>query len=192
MGAVTIRRLDARQAESCIADLSCLLIDCVEGGASVSFMAPLSRTRADSFWLEVNARVAAGTCALLIAELDGSLVGTVQIVMAAAENQPHRADLAKMLVHRKARRHGIGRALILTAEDLARSLGKTLLVLDTVTGGDAERLYKALGWTVVGRVPNYALFPDGQPCDTTIFYKQLAPARHLSGSAATEAGGPVR
>jgi ribosomal protein S18 acetylase RimI-like enzyme len=112
--------------------------------------------------------------------------------MTAAENQPHRADLAKMLVLRRARRRGIGQALMMAAEDLARSLGKTLLVLDTVTGGDAERLYKALGWTVVGTVPNYALFPDGRPCDTTIFYKQLVPARPLPDSTTTEAGGPVR
>jgi hypothetical protein len=101
--------------------------------------------------------------------------------MAAAKNQPHRADLARMLVLRQARRRRIGRADF-GCEDLARSLGKTLLVLDTVTGGDAERLYKALGWMVVGTEPNHALFPDGRPCDTMIFYKQLAPARPLVSS----------
>jgi GNAT superfamily N-acetyltransferase len=187
---IAIRIVPAADIEKCLAQLSSVLIDCVEGGASVSFMAPLSRARAEAFWRGVKARVAAGTCALIIAELEGHLVGTVQNSNSVTENQPHRADLAKMLVHRKARRRGIGRALILAAEDLARSIGKTLLVLDTVTGSDAERLYTALGWKVVGVVPNYALFPDGRPCDTTIFYKQLTPAESLT-STATEAGGPV-
>jgi GNAT superfamily N-acetyltransferase len=170
-----IRRLHAAEMDDRIAALSLVLMDCVEGGASVSFMAPLTHQRADAFWRGVRDRVAAGTTQVLIAELDGDLVGTVQLVMAQQENQPHRADLAKMLVHRRARRRGVGRALMNAAEDLARAEEKTLLVLDTETGSDAERLYKGLNWTVVGRVPGYALFPDGRPCDTTIFYKQLTP-----------------
>ncbi len=161
--------------EARIAGLSRVLMDCVRGGASVSFMTPLAPGTADAFWLGVRDRVADGTTELLVAEQDGDVAGTVQLVMAQPENQPHRADVAKMLVHRRARRRGIGRALMVAAEVLARGRGKTLLVLDTATGGDAERLYRGLNWTEVGRVPGYALYPDGQPCDTTIFYKNLAP-----------------
>lgn len=156
--------------------LSDVLMDCVAGGASVSFMAPLARERADAFWRGVQDRVAAGACEVLVAELAGTVVGTVQLALAQPENQPHRADLAKMLVHRRARRRGIGRALLVAAEDLARRHGKTLLVLDTASD-DAERLYAALGWTVVGRVPGYALLPDGRPCDTVVLYKQIGPAQ---------------
>jgi GNAT superfamily N-acetyltransferase len=170
-----IRSLDAAEMDERIGALSGVLMDCVEGGASVSFMAPLARQKADAFWLAVKDRVAAGTTEVLIAELDGELVGTVQLVMAEPENQPHRADVAKMLVHRRARRRGIGRALMEAAEDLARAKGKTLLVLDTASD-EAERLYRGMGWNMVGRVPNYALFPDRRPCDTIIFYKQLAPS----------------
>ena len=111
----------------------------------------------------------------MAAEAGGRIVGTAMVTFAHQPNQPHRADIAKMLVHRGARRRGIGRALMLAAEDVASDRGRTLLVLDTATGEDAERLYRDLGWTEVGQVPGYALFPDGRPCDTTIFYKQLAP-----------------
>jgi GNAT superfamily N-acetyltransferase len=172
--AIDIRRLKPAEISGYIEHLSSVLIDCVEGGASVSFMAPLTRKRADAFWRGVQDRVATGTSELLVAHLDAALVGTVQIVMPSAENQAHRADVAKMLVHRKARRLGVGRALMTAVENVARSLGKTLLVLDTVTGSDAERFYKSLNWTVVGRIPGYALFPDGRPCDTTYFYKKLS------------------
>ena len=170
---LTIRRIDATQMGEQIASLSHVLMNCVEGGASVNFMTPFTRTRADAFWLGVKDRVAAGTIDLFIAELDGELAGTVQLVMAQPENQPHRADIAKMLVHRRARRRGVGRALMTAAEQLARAKGKTLLVLDTATQGDAERLYKALEWKAIGIVPGYALFPDGRLCDATFFYKQL-------------------
>ena len=153
--------------------LSTILIDCVQGGASVSFMAPLTRERADAFWNGVARRVAERQTILLVAEVDGEPVGTVQLCMATAENQPHRADVAKMLVHRRARRRGVGAALMRGVEEAARSAGKSLLVLDTVTGGDGERLYARLGWTRVGVIPGYALFPDGAPCDTTVFYRTL-------------------
>jgi GNAT superfamily N-acetyltransferase len=153
-----------------------VLVDCVEGGASVSFMAPVRPETADAFWRGVADGVAAGDRALLVAEdaATGEILGTVQVVWAWPENQPHRGDVAKMLVRRSARRRGVGAALVRAAESAARDAGKTLLVLDTVTGGDAERLYARLGWTRVGVVPNYALMPDGRPCDTTIFYKALA------------------
>lgn len=169
---LAIRRLTASNVDEYRADLSAILIDCVEGGASVSFMALLTSERADGFWRGVRDRVAVGASELLVADFQGEIVGTVQLALAQPENQPHRADLAKMLVHRRARRRGVGRALLLGAEDLARELGKTLLVLDTASD-DAERLYAAGGWQRVGRVPGYALFPDGRPCDTIIFYKEI-------------------
>jgi GNAT superfamily N-acetyltransferase/uncharacterized damage-inducible protein DinB len=153
--------------------LADVLVDCVEGGASVSFLHPLTRDRAESFWRRVAEGVAAGERALLVAEDAGGICGTVQLVLAQPENQPHRADLVKMLVHRRARRRGLGAALMRAAEGAARECGKTLLVLDAVTGGDAERLYGSLGWVRVGVIPRYALMPRGAPCGTTLFYRDL-------------------
>ncbi|CAN5919169.1 GNAT family N-acetyltransferase [soil metagenome] len=153
--------------------LADVLIDCVEGGASVSFMLPLARDRALAFWQSVARDVATGARALLVAEDASGICGTVQLVFDLSENQPHRGDLAKMLVHHRARRQGLGEALMRAAEDVARESGKTLLVLDAVTGGDAERLYERLGWQRVGVIPDYALMPDGAPCDTTVFYRSL-------------------
>src|SRR5919201_2161730 len=141
----SVRRLHALDDEH-IDGLADVLIDCVEGGASVSFMHPLTRDRAVAFWLRVAQGVAAGDRAVLVAEDARGLCGTVQLVLAQPENQPHRADLAKMLVHRRARRQGLGAALMRAAEATARDCGKTLLVLDAVTGGGAERLYARLGW----------------------------------------------
>jgi GNAT superfamily N-acetyltransferase len=155
-----------------IRGLSDVLIDCVEGGASVSFMLPISRTTADSFWRNVASGVAEGDRIVLVAEDATGIVGTVQIVVAQPENQPHRADIAKMLVHRRARRRGVGAALLAGAEEAARSAGKTLLVLDTASG-DAERLYAKLGWQRCGVIPGYALLPQGGLCDTTFFYRAL-------------------
>ena len=156
-----------------IQGLSDVLIDCVEGGASVSFMLPMSRPKAIAFWRTVAASVARGERLVLAAEDDaGVIVGTVQVILAQPENQPHRGDLAKMLVHRRARRHGIGAALLAAAERSALSAGKTLLVLDTASG-DAERLYARQGWQRCGQIPNYALWPDGSPCATTIYFKFL-------------------
>jgi GNAT superfamily N-acetyltransferase len=175
---ITIRHLSAREAREQIGALSAVLIDCVEGGASVSFMSPLTRERADAFWQGVAQGVAEGERILLVAQEDtsGWIVGTVQVVLKQPENQPHRADIAKMLVHGRARKRGIGAALMRAAEDAARKAGKSVLVLDTVTGGDAERLYERAGWTKSGVIPNYALWPKGGFCDTTVFYKQVSPA----------------
>ena len=166
------RRLDTLD-DAQIDDLADVLIDCVEGGASVSFMHPLSRERATAFWQGVAHGVATGERALLVAEDGQGLCGTVQLVLAQPENQPHRADLSKMLVHRRARRQGLGAALMQTAEATARACGKTLLVLDTVTGGDGERLYERLGWVRVGEIPDYALWPQGGLCSTTVYYRRL-------------------
>ncbi|HEX3848503.1 MAG TPA: GNAT family N-acetyltransferase [Steroidobacteraceae bacterium] len=159
--------------------LAGVLIDCVEGGASVSFMHPLPLPKALEFWRRIAADVLAGRRVLLAARdraAGGAIVGTVQLVLDLPENQPHRADLSKMLVHRRARRHGCGAALLAAAEARARELGRSLLVLDTASG-DAERLYERLGWRRVGVVPGFALWPAGGLCDTTFFYKQLAAQR---------------
>lgn len=168
----SLRRLYAVD-DAQVQQLADVLIDCVEGGASVSFMLPLTRERALAFWHRVARDVAAGARALLVAEDAHGICGTVQLVLDLPENQPHRGDLAKMLVHHRTRRQGLGAALMRAAEDAARDSGKTLLVLDAVTGGDAERLYERLGWQKVGVIPDYALMPDGAPCDTTVFYRDL-------------------
>jgi len=166
------RRLDALN-ESQIEGLTDLLIDCVEGGASVSFMHPLTRDRAVAFWQRVAQAVAAGQRVLLVAEDAQGICGTVQLIFDLPENQPHRADLAKMLVHRRVRRRGLATALLGAAETVARECGKTLLVLDAVTGGDAARLYERLRWVRVGDIPGYALMPRGSLCSTTFFYRDL-------------------
>jgi GNAT superfamily N-acetyltransferase len=167
-----VRRLKAVD-DAQINELAGVLIDCVEGGASVSFMHPLTRDRAVAFWRRVANGVTAGERALLVAQDQQGVCGTVQLVLNQPENQPHRADLAKMLVHRRARRQGLGAALIQAAEATARECGKSLLVLDAVTGGDAARLYERLGWVRVGEIPGYALFPQGGLCSTTVFYRNL-------------------
>lgn len=169
----SLRRLhvvDDAQIEA----LADVLIDCVEGGASVGFMLPLTRERALAFWRRVAGDVAAGRRALMVAEDAQGMCGTVQLIFDLPENQPHRADLAKMQVHRRARRQGLGAALMRAAEDTARECGKTLLVLDAVTDGDAARLYQRLGWVRVGDIPSYALFPEGGLCSTTYFYRDLS------------------
>jgi GNAT superfamily N-acetyltransferase len=175
MSAVTwsVRRLHAVGDEQ-IQQLATVLIDCVEGGASVSFMHPLTRDRAEAFWRRVADGLHAGQRALVVAEDDHGIFGTVQLLLDLPENQPHRADVAKMLVHRRARRQGVGASLMRAAEATARECGRTVLVLDTVTGGDAERLYERLGWQRVGEVPRYALMPRGGFCSTTFFYRNLA------------------
>jgi GNAT superfamily N-acetyltransferase len=162
--------------------LAQLLIDCVEGGASVSFMHPLPLAKAVDFWRGLAAAVAEGKRALLTAEDADGVVGTVQLILDQPENQPHRADLSKMLVHRRARRRGLGAALLLAAENLARDCGKSLLVLDTASG-DAERLYARLGWQRCGVIPGYALWPQGGLCDTTYFYRTLPSVGASGGNA---------
>lgn len=156
-----------------IEGLSDVLIDCVEGGASVSFMLPMTRAKAAAFWQLTGDGLARGELRLLAAfDASGSIIGTVQVLLDQPENQPHRGAISKMLVHRRARGRGVGAALLREAERLAYSLGKTLLVLDTASG-DAERLYAREGWQYCGEIPEYALWPGGGPCATKIFYKFL-------------------
>jgi len=168
----SIRRVHALD-DALIGGLSDVLMDCVEGGASVSFMHPLTRDRAAAFWRRVAQGLVAGERVLLVAEDGQGVCGTVQLILHQPENQPHRADLAKMLVHRRVRRQGLGAALMQAAEAAARECGKTLLVLDAVTGGDAARFYERLGWERVGDIPGYALFPQGGLCSTTYYYRKL-------------------
>lgn len=169
---VAIRRLQ-RVADDELRGLCDVLIDCVDGGASVSFMHPMTRDKASAFWRRVADGVARGDRALLVAEDEHGVVGTVQLILDLPENQPHRGDVAKMLVHRRGRRRGIGAALMRAVEATASDCDRTLLVLDTVTGSDAERLYTRLGWQRCGVIPQYALYPDGRPCATTYFYRLL-------------------
>lgn len=168
----TIRRLHTIDSQQ-INALADVLVDCVNGGASVSFMHPLTHERAVKWWTQVAADVAEEKRALLVAEDRGGICGTVQLILDQPENQPHRADLAKMLVHSRARRQGVGAGLMRAAETMGRECGKTLLVLDAVTGGDAARLYERLGWVKVGEIPGYALFPQGGLGGTTYFYRKL-------------------
>jgi GNAT superfamily N-acetyltransferase len=165
--------LSAPVAQPALEQLADVLVDCVEGGASVSFMSPFSRDSALGFFRKVERSVAAGDTVLLAARLDGTIVGTVQLGLDTPPNQPHRADIQKMLVHRSARGRGIGAALMAEVEEEARRCGRWLLVLDTVPGENGHRLYLRAGWTQSGIVPDYALFPDGRPCDTAFMWKRL-------------------
>ena len=176
-----IRRLDAAAARAAVDGLAAVLLDCVEGGASVSYMAPFSHADACAVFETVVRDVEHGRRVLLAAFDDEALVGTVQVNLATPPNQPHRGDIAKLLVRRSARRRGIAAQLMEAAEREALAEGKTVLVLDTVTGDAAERLYERVGWTRVGVIPNYALYQDGRSCDTTVFYKSLG----VSVSAST-------
>ena len=174
---VHIRRLEGFSEQE-LNGLCDVLIDCVEGGASVSFMLPMTRAKAIGFWESVAASAAREERIVLVAEDEHAvIVGTVQVILNLPENQPHRGDLAKMLVHSRARRQGVGAALLEAAEANALGAGRTLLVLDTVSGSAAERLYVRHGWQRSGEIPDYALWPDGRYCATTYYYKFLGEAK---------------
>jgi GNAT superfamily N-acetyltransferase len=170
---IEIRRLGGAELQAQLDGLAGVLADCVAGGASVSFMAPFSHEQARAAFETWADEVEQGRRLILGAFAEGRLVGTVQVILALPPNQPHRGEIAKLLVHRSARKRGVAQLLMEQAESEARAEGKTLLVLDAVTGGDAARLYARLGWTTVGVIPDYALYPDGRPCDTTFFWKSL-------------------
>jgi GNAT superfamily N-acetyltransferase len=171
---IEVRRVDGAEALALSETLAEVLIDCVEGGASVSFILPLPRDKAIAFWRRVAEGVAHGRRALLVArDAAGVVLGTAQLVLDLPDNQPHRADVAKMLVRRNARRRGVARRLLQAVDEAARAERRTVLVLDTETGSDAERLYEGAGWQRVGSIPNYALKAKGGYCATTFFHKQL-------------------
>ncbi len=170
---IEIRRLGVAEVKEQLDGLAAVLADCVAGGASVNYMAPFSHEQAREVFEAFAAEVEQGRRLLLAAFAAGELVGTVQVILAVPPNQPHRAEIAKLLVHRSARRRGIGQRLMERAETEALAEGRTLLVLDTATGDSAERLYQGMGWNKVGVIPGYALYPDGRPCDTTVFWKTL-------------------
>jgi ribosomal protein S18 acetylase RimI-like enzyme len=170
---IRIRRLEGDDLHEQLDPLAAVLADCVAGGASVSYLEPFEHEDALAAFRDWAAEVERGR-RVILAAFDGSkLVGTVQLILAVPPNQPHRGEIAKLLVHRSARRRGVAQRLMERVEVEARAEGKTLLVLDTVTGDAAERLYQGLGWTTVGVIPGYALYPDGRPCDTTVFFKAL-------------------
>jgi GNAT superfamily N-acetyltransferase len=169
--ALDVRRLDAL-TEPQLQALADVLIDCVEGGASVSFMQPMTRAKALAFWRHVADGAARGERVLLVAEDARGIVGTVQLIVDQPENQPHRADVAKLLVHGRARRQGAGEALMRAVEREALACGKTLLVLDTADAA-AARLYARLGWQAAGTIPRYALMPAGGETPTTFYYRSL-------------------
>jgi GNAT superfamily N-acetyltransferase len=168
---IEIRHLSASESQH-IEALAGVLLDCVEGGASVSFMASLTKDEAEAFFRNALQAADRGERILLAAFSDSQVVGTVQVLMATPPNQPHRADIAKLLVLRSARGHGIAQRLMEAAEEASRRAGRTLLVLDTASDS-AERLYTRMGWTRLGVIPRYALLPGGGFCDTVVFWKQL-------------------
>jgi GNAT superfamily N-acetyltransferase len=170
---IEVRRLDADEARRTAPALGEVLADAVAGGDSIGFMDGFTAAEGRAFYESLLPELERGTRVLLAAYDGGDLVGTVQLVHARPPNQPHRADVTKLLVHRNARRRGVARALMERLELEAAARGKTVLVLDTVPGRAAERLYERLGWTRVGVIPGFALDPDGSECDTAVFYKRL-------------------
>jgi GNAT superfamily N-acetyltransferase len=161
--------LNPRQLE----DLCALLIDAVEGGASLGFLKPMVPERARTYWEDVARAVQAGDKALLVAEIEGAILGTVQVVLEMPQNQPHRGEISKMIVHTKVRQLGLGMRLLVAAEERAHIAGKSLLVLDTQTGSAAEHLYRKAGYSPLPPLPDYALTPDGVLAPTTIFWKRI-------------------
>jgi GNAT superfamily N-acetyltransferase len=170
---VEVRRLTPAEAREQLDALARVLADCVAGGASVGYLEPFSHADARAVYEDYVRDAEQGRRIILGAFVEGELVGTAQLVLTVPPNQPHRADVARVLVHRAARRRGIAQHLMEQLEQEARAEGRTLLVLDAVTGGDAARLYERIGWTTVGVIPGYALYPDGRVCDTTVFWKTV-------------------
>lgn len=169
---VTIAQLNGTDIHTHIHDIAAVLVDCVEGGASVSFMPPFTGTDAETWFLHIADSVDREERVFLAAFVDGALCGTVQVILAMPPNQPHRGEVAKLLVHRNWRGRGLARLLMEEAERLAAAAGKTLLMLDTADP-IAEGLYVRMGWVRLGRVPGFAFMPDGTLADTTFFWKAL-------------------
>jgi ribosomal protein S18 acetylase RimI-like enzyme len=173
---VVVQALDASAAEHAERPLADVLIACVAAGASVSFLPPLSAEAAQGFWRRSLADIALDRKAIWVAWADGALVGTVTLDLATPPNQPHRAEVAKLLVHPAARRRGVGQALMAALEAEALRRGRRLLTLDTRADDAGEALYRRLGWQEAGRIPGYALNADGSASATVLFYKQIGAA----------------
>lgn len=171
--AADIHVLSPAEAEAARAELAAILVDCIEGGASISFMWPFTQADAHAWWGHVIRQAEEGEIILLGARVEGELLGSAQLGLVFPPNQLHRAEVKKMIVHRRARGRGLATALIAGLESEARRRGRTLLTLDTATGSPAERLYERLGWRRLGILPEQALWPDGRPCDATLFWKRL-------------------
>jgi len=171
---VTIRALDAADFDAAIPGLASLVIDAVESGAAVNFLRGVRPDEAAAWWRSRSAGIADGSVTLFVA-VDGleRIVGTTLLMRSTNQNSPHRAEIGKVIVHRDMRRLGLGRRLMAAAEDLARSEGRWLLFLDTETGSDAERMYRALGWQEAGTIPHYAMSADGVPAPATWYWKDL-------------------
>lgn len=179
---ITLRTLTPSETIDALPALAEILSDCVEGGASVGFLSPYAPADALPYWQSVASAVAEGQTVLIVAEKDGDILGTVQLGIGTMPNQPHRADLKKLLVHRTARGLGLSRLLMDAAENAAARHGRHVLVLDTATDSPAEAIYVKFGWQRVGVIPQYALMPDGSYCGSTFFYKSLAGHAQLKAS----------
>lgn len=164
-----IEQLTLPVSDGDIRDLALLLLDATAAGASVGFLDSTTLEEAKEWW---RRNLSERTILLVTRDAEG-ITGTVQLRPAPMPNQRHRADIAKLLVHRRARRQGLGGLLMDEIERRARSAGFTLLTLDTKRGDAAEALYRRAGWIEVGVIPGYALNPDGSMCDTVVFYKEL-------------------
>ena len=168
---IEIRAFANEDASHLMPSLGTLLVDCVRSGASLEFLATVTLEDADRYWNGALARTAAGQQIMVVASEDGEVVGTVSLVLASQQNQQHRAEISKLLVDPRVRRRGIANQLMEAVEAQAWSRGRTLLVLDTVTGSEASHLYEARGWTRVGEIPDYAINPAGEMCSTTFYWK---------------------
>jgi GNAT superfamily N-acetyltransferase len=171
--AIEIVPISRAEAERYVEELAEILADSVAGGASVGFIAPFTVADARNWWESLWPAIASGDVILLAARVDSRIVGTVQLHLVTKPNGRHRAEVAKLLVHRSARRLGFARQLMLAVEDCARKLGRTLMVLDTESGSPAESLYASLGYTLAGRIPEYAAVPDGRLTATSIMYRMI-------------------
>jgi GNAT superfamily N-acetyltransferase len=183
----TIDRLAADELPTASHQLADLLIDSVAGGASVGFLTPLDPATAAGWWQGFDPRLRAGSAQIWVLRSGGRIVGTVGLMLEQKPNGRHRAEVAKLLVHRDVRGRGLGRDLLSHVERVAAAQGRTLLILDTQTGSVAERLYRSAGWTPVGIIPDHAADPSGTLSPTTVFYKNLAGAQNL---ATTDGGVP--
>ena len=169
----TITRLSAAELRASAKELADLLVDAVNGGASLGFVSPFGHDAAAAWWEELAPAVADGRRLIWAARSGDRLTGTVSLALEPKPNAPHRAEIAKLVVHRDARGQGLGRRLLAAAEEAATVAGRTLLLLDTESGSAAEYLYRSAGWTEIGVVPDHAALPSGPLRPTTFFYKSL-------------------